>query len=220
MKVTLAILLALVAGACGSSPTTPSSTPPPTSTAPPRWTLTGSVTASIGGPINGAVVSILDGPDVGKTATTDTTGRFTLANLTQAGFTARATAGGYVGASQSVTLTADAVVNFQLPRVPIAVLSFEGSLQWIVRPDGGADGRGTGVNTGDACATAISGLVTFTNTQPPNPLDIPWSLPPTRIVRPGERFEYNLSAGLDQVPLLRAEGTYRTRFAFTSIDCQ
>ena len=43
--------------------------------------------------------------------------------------------------------------------------------------------------------------------------------PPTRIVRPGERFEYTLLANRDHVPLLRAEGTYRTWFEFTSIAC-
>jgi hypothetical protein len=58
----------------------------------PHWTLTGSVTVTVGGPINGAVISVLDGPEAGKTATTDGSGRFTLANLAPAGFTLRAVA--------------------------------------------------------------------------------------------------------------------------------
>ena len=70
-----------------------------------------------------------------------------------------------------------------------------------------------------ACATAISGTVSFTNTQPPNPPYIPWSLPATRNVRPGERFEYTPGGESGSVSLLLAPSIYRTRFEFTSIVC-
>ena len=92
MKRTAAILVAVLAASRGKSPTAP--TAPPTPAA--RWMLSGVVTSSpAGGPLSGVTVAILDGLDVGRTTTTDSLGRYALADLQPGGFRIQASARGY-----------------------------------------------------------------------------------------------------------------------------
>ena len=116
------------------------------------WTLSGTISSSVGGGINAALVAIIDGPDGGKQTTADAFGHYSFAGLQQAGFTLRASANGYTPLSSGVTLTANTISDFQLPRLPVAALTFEGDLGFDARPDGGYDIHATGVNTGDGCA--------------------------------------------------------------------
>jgi hypothetical protein len=62
---------------------------------------------------------------------------------------------------RAITLTTDMRADVQLPRLPVAVLDMEGSLSGD-GPDGSYIFRATGVNTGDGCASSISGTPTLT----------------------------------------------------------
>ena len=81
--------------------------------------LTGQVVnAATASGIVGALVEILDGPNMGRSATTGLEGRYNLNGLSPSGFTLRARAQGYQDNSQPVTLLADKVVNFGMSAVP------------------------------------------------------------------------------------------------------
>lgn len=93
-RLPLVLVAVLVLGACSSSPSSPSSSKPPTVT---TYGLTGHVTNSAtGAGIGGATVTIVDGPNAGHSASTTSDGNYSFSNLTQSGFTVRATASYYV----------------------------------------------------------------------------------------------------------------------------
>jgi hypothetical protein len=104
----LAVVVATVA--CGShSPTSPSSLTPTTSS------LGGQISdRTTGAGIPGAAVSIVDGPNAGKSTTTDSLGYYSLTGLQQAGFTITVSANNYVAQSKGVTLTSNQTLSFQL----------------------------------------------------------------------------------------------------------
>ncbi len=209
------IVTGIVIGCGSSSPTSPTPSPTPTAS---TWALTGTVSSSVGGGIAAATVSILDGPDAGKQTTTDGGGRFSFTGLMQAGFTLRATANGYTPVSKGVTLTSNTTTDFQLPRLPVARLTFEGDLGFDARADGGYDMHATGVNTGDGCAGSIGGTTTITAGAS---FTYPWKLSPAVIVRPGERFQYAFGPiSRSEVDMLTgASGTYITTFVFVTTAC-
>jgi hypothetical protein len=211
------VVLASFVAACGNSstPTAPTVTPPAVAI---TWTLTGTVTSSALGAISAATVAIVDGPDAGKAAATDIAGRYSFSGLQQAGFTLRASANGYTPVSKGVTLTSNTATDFQLPRLPLAALTFEGLIGFDARPDGDYDLHGTGVNSGDGCASSISGTTTLSAVIS---LTLPWKLPASLTVRPGERFQYNFGpmSRADFIALSGANGTYITRFLFITTPC-
>ncbi|HYM24584.1 MAG TPA: carboxypeptidase regulatory-like domain-containing protein [Vicinamibacterales bacterium] len=109
------VALTLAVAACGGSPAAPSS--PVTATPVPTFALSGLVTdSSTGNGIAGATVAIVDGPNSGRSATTDATGSFIFAALQQSGFTVNASAASYVATSKSVTLTANQTLTIRLTR--------------------------------------------------------------------------------------------------------
>jgi hypothetical protein len=99
--------------ACGTSPASPSTTTPttPTPPAPPvvtTYTLTGQITESVpttATAIVGATITIGDGPNAGKSATSDTGGRYTISGLQFAGGTATISASNYQSISRGVSLS-------------------------------------------------------------------------------------------------------------------
>jgi hypothetical protein len=108
-------LLVVVTCACSggkSTTTSPSPTPNPTAS----LSLAGKVTNLFtGSAISGATVSIADGPNAGKVATTDISGAYDFTALQQSGFTVTVSADNYISGSQGVTLTATTrSLNFQL----------------------------------------------------------------------------------------------------------
>jgi hypothetical protein len=129
LRNTAIFLFALVTTACGDSPTGP--TPPPSNNNPPQvtfYTVTGTVSSAAGGPIAGASVRVVDGPNAGRTASADGSGRYTLENLNFAGFTIAVAADGFVETSRGITLTAGvttATTNFTL--LPAALWSQAGA---------------------------------------------------------------------------------------------
>jgi hypothetical protein len=92
-KWALALVLLLTVQACGGGSATAPSPPP----APPTFSLSGQVadirTSAV---ISGAVVSIVDSANAGKSTTTDSAGNYSFTGLQQAGFTVGVSANGYV----------------------------------------------------------------------------------------------------------------------------
>lgn len=122
---------AAAAESCSSgSPTTPTpastttttsarTTTTSTSSVRPLATLAGVVTdESTGRPIASARVAVVDGPSSGRSATSDGNGYYSLGNIDQTSFTARATASGYFNSDKGLTLTRDTRLDFQLRAVP------------------------------------------------------------------------------------------------------
>lgn len=110
--------LATAITACGGGSTTPTNPSTPPSAPPPTtFTLSGRVTEtpptqSVG--IAGALITVADGPNAGRSITTDSNGNYTLGNLQQSGFTVTASAEGYESRSQGVDLTGNRTLNFNL----------------------------------------------------------------------------------------------------------
>lgn len=109
--------------ACGSSASPAAPTPTvvttttPAPTVSPTWSLTGSVTETsptTSVTISGATVTVIDGPDAGKSTTTSASGAFSLTGLKQAGFSVTASRAGYASSSQGVTLDGNKSVTFRL----------------------------------------------------------------------------------------------------------
>ena len=118
MKRIALLLLALGAAACGSSsgsPASPSSTsgsgPSSGGTGPVTFTLSGHVNSPGTGPLNGATVTVLDGPNAGKNATTASTGLYMIKGLAPAGFTVRVDAMNFVSEARPVALSNDVVLD-------------------------------------------------------------------------------------------------------------
>jgi hypothetical protein len=108
----LAACLALVScGGGASSPTQPSQ--------PTTYTLSGTVTSTQGGAISGASVRIADGPNASQSATTDGSGHYTLAALTQAGFTVNFSAANFTPTAKGVTLIGNTTLDAQLEPIPL-----------------------------------------------------------------------------------------------------
>ncbi len=116
VAVGLLVVLASALSACGGggeSSGTPST--PTTPTTPTTYTLSGRVTeAGRATPIVGATVAVADGPNTGRSATTDSSGTYSIPTLQPGGFTANASATGYVTRGIGVDLTANKTVDVEL----------------------------------------------------------------------------------------------------------
>jgi hypothetical protein len=113
LKKIVALLALLVVVSCGGSSTEPGVT---------GVSLSGQVTSALTSvAIAGATVAIADGPDAGKTATTDASGNYRFDGLQPSSVTASASASGFQDQSKSVGLTSSQSLSFQLAgvRTPI-----------------------------------------------------------------------------------------------------
>ena len=217
MRALFAVVLGCSLAGCNSSSSPTTATPPVNLVT--TWNLTGTVSSSTGGGINGAMVTVLDGPDLGKQATADTAGRYSFSGLQQAGFSVRASASSYNSVTRGVTLNAHMVVDFQLTRQPAAALTFEGAITFTPRADGSYDMSATGGNDGDGCAGSVTGTTTLTPTTG-SPVSFVWSLPTTTVIRVGERFRYNFGPIMaSDFMAYGTDGVYVTRFTFTNVSC-
>jgi hypothetical protein len=80
-------------------------------------TLSGTVTEAGVGALAGATVDVTDGPDLGKSTTTDTAGRYVLSGLKPGSITVRAGKAGYENSSMKVTLgSTTATQDFTIAR--------------------------------------------------------------------------------------------------------
>lgn len=109
--------------ACGGSSSTTAPSTPSTPT-PTTFSLSGNV--SVGGiGIAGALLTIADGANAGKTATTDAAGAYRFTGLASGGFTMNVTAATYISVARSVTLITDTTVNVSM--LPTAVWTQSGT---------------------------------------------------------------------------------------------
>jgi hypothetical protein len=112
------LAVAFLVAACSSeNSTSPTPTPTPTPT-PQRYTLSGTVTdKSTAAPLSSATITVTDGPNAGRSATTDSAGRYTFADLQSSRFTIRVTRDGYGETTDNVMLNANIMVNVALERL-------------------------------------------------------------------------------------------------------
>ena len=108
----LLIAVACDRGSTSESPTSP--TPPSTATLSGRVTESG---GSTGFPIGGAVLTIGDGANAGKTATTNTGGDYSFTDLRRETFSVSISANGYVTSQFPVDLRTGTTRSFSLPLV-------------------------------------------------------------------------------------------------------
>lgn len=126
------LLICLLSLACGSSsPAAPSSsstsTSTTTTTAPPAttFTLSGTITSAAGGGLNGATITIADGPNAGKATQTSAAGAYSFSGLTQSGFTVTISASGFVSVVRAITLTTNTTLTLSL--LPAQVFTASGT---------------------------------------------------------------------------------------------
>ncbi len=121
--------------ACELAPAPTPSPPPP---GPPQtlFALSGRVTNLMtGAPLGGASITILDGANAARGATSDATGAFRLADLTMGGFTARVRNTGYDSEFRNVNLIADTVVNVPMtPAMTTLSGTWTGTLSFSFSP--------------------------------------------------------------------------------------
>ena len=107
-----------------------------TGTAVPTFTLSGLVTETpptTSTVVSGVVVTVIDGANQGKTATTGADGRYQITGVVNGGFTVSATKAGYVGTSLPVGINGNTTLDFRLE--PVAPRMSFGPGQYRVGTD-------------------------------------------------------------------------------------
>ena len=109
------VAVAFMLSCSKQSPTQPSNVPEqPSGT----WRLSGTVRCNAGGAgIEHALVLILDGPNGGRSTTTDSNGRYEFADLRTGEFSVEAVDVEHEPATKAVTLAADATLDFDLVEI-------------------------------------------------------------------------------------------------------
>ncbi len=87
--------------------------------------------------ISGATVTVVDGPNAGKSATTDGSGNYSLTGLKSSGFTVNVSANTYVSQSRGVTLTSNQTLSFRLSRATSTVQPIPFELTGSITDDDG-----------------------------------------------------------------------------------
>ena len=90
----------------------------------PTFTLYGYVTDSrTARAVVGGRVTVLDGPNIDKSSATDGNGYYSIPGVVRGGFTARATASGYIQADMGIAVTSDTQMNFILAPIATTTVS-------------------------------------------------------------------------------------------------
>lgn len=126
MKQLLAAVCLLTCAACGSSsPSAPSATPaastPAVATTPTpvptasTFSLSGTISfTGVGSGIPSASVTILDGPNAGRSTQTDAAGAYGFSALTSAGFNVSISASGFLSVTRGVNLASNTTLSVSL----------------------------------------------------------------------------------------------------------
>jgi hypothetical protein len=118
LKVAVAVVT-VSAGCSAGSPSSPASSSPPSQQPPPQQStvsLTGQVQGQGTGPIVRATVTILDGPDTGRSMMTGDGGLYRFDNLTRSNANLSATASNYLEVRSGTFINGTNTLNFTLPR--------------------------------------------------------------------------------------------------------
>jgi hypothetical protein len=118
--------------ACGAPAPAPSPSPQPQTS----FAFSGRVTdLTTGAPLTGASITILDGSNASRSATSDAAGAFRIADLTVSGFTARVRRDGYDSEFRSINLTADTAINVPMtPAMTTLSGTWAGTLSFSFSP--------------------------------------------------------------------------------------
>jgi hypothetical protein len=119
-------------------------------------------------------VSIVDGPNQGRSTTTDASGSYSFNGLQRSGFTVIVSAANYISASRSVTLTQDQTVNFSLRTQPQQVTL-------------------TGRVTDAATGAPIVGAIVYINQRYGAPTDNSGSYSVTGLLDYGANHDYTMA---------------------------
>jgi Carboxypeptidase regulatory-like domain len=112
----LAASVAALVGACDDrSPTSPNRVSPP---AQPVYSLTGVVTEPVGVPVEGATVTVVDGPYKGKASSTDSAGHYALIGV-DGSFTVQVDKDGYTSSTKPVTVPQILALDVEI--TPLAI---------------------------------------------------------------------------------------------------
>jgi Carboxypeptidase regulatory-like domain len=113
----IAASVAALVGACDDrSPTSPNRVPPSAS---PVYSLTGVVTEPVGVPVEGATVTVVDGPYKGKSSFTDSAGHYALIGV-DGSFTVQVDKDGYTSATKPVTVPQLLALDLELTPLVIS----------------------------------------------------------------------------------------------------
>lgn len=118
-------LLAVIACGGKGSPTSPSPAPTPQ---PSLFNLTGHVSNSSNGtPVGGVNIRIVDGPDAGKSTSTNSGGDYAILGLRASAFSVSASANYYNGQSRAINFTGSQTLDFALEPIPLWTRSGSGN---------------------------------------------------------------------------------------------
>ena len=106
----IAVSLATIVGACDDGNPTPDIVRP---SGLPVHSLTGFVTEPVAVAVEGAAVTVLDGPYQGKTTITDRSGGYALIGL-EGGFTVQVTKDGYTAEARGVTVPPTSTLDLEI----------------------------------------------------------------------------------------------------------
>ncbi len=107
----IAVSLATIVGACDESNPTPENTVRPSGI--PIHSLTGFVTEPVAVAVEGAAVTVLDGPYKGKSTITDRAGGYALIGL-DGGFTIQVTKDGYASEAKGVSVPSTRTLDVEI----------------------------------------------------------------------------------------------------------
>jgi len=113
------LLAGLFVFSCGGDGNNSTPTSPTPSPAAATLTLSGQIIDDANQLVAGATVTVLDGTNANRTATTDASGRYTLTGLSAGGFTIRVSRTGYDDATRGINLTVTTTSDFVLVRARI-----------------------------------------------------------------------------------------------------
>jgi len=127
---------------------------------------------------------------------------------------------GYTDATVPVTLTASQVADVRL-LLPLArLLDVGGSSIRCERVANGYQMFANAINTGSGRPAQVTGVLTIMSTAPPHlALDFSWSVPPERIIVPGEQFEYRVGFMSNEQAFAIPEGSARSVFSSAAVLC-
>lgn len=114
MRIIVILSTAIALSGCTGSESSPTSPTPPAPPTPVATSLSGTVSSSTGGTVPGAVVTISDGANAGRSATTATNGTYRIDGLTASNGNVLVRANGFEDNGNGTFLTGSTTMNFTL----------------------------------------------------------------------------------------------------------